>query len=78
MLTSKQAAQSTARSCTVSSANTFTDPTAGGDSGDLFQVDGLLVEATPLKSILEVKVSGQPPGLLAVRESAQRTCQLVA
>ncbi|XP_052564824.1 uncharacterized protein LOC128093120 [Culex pipiens pallens] len=68
----------TARSCTVSSANTFTDPTAGGDSGNLFQADGLLVEATPLKSILEVKVGGQPPGLLAVRESAQGTCQLVA
>ncbi|XP_052561942.1 uncharacterized protein LOC128092340 [Culex pipiens pallens] len=42
------------------------------------QADGLLVEATPLKSILEVKVGGQPPGLLAVRESAQGTCQLVA
>ncbi|EDS44897.1 40S ribosomal protein S2 [Culex quinquefasciatus] len=69
---------STARNCTVSSANTFTDPTAGGDSGDLFQADGLLVEATPLKSILEVKVGGQPPGLLAVHESAQGTFQLVA
>ncbi|XP_039448862.1 uncharacterized protein LOC120427972 [Culex pipiens pallens] len=53
---------STARNCSVSSANTFTDPTAGGDSVDLFQADGLLVEATPLKSILEVKIGGQPPG----------------
>ncbi|XP_039446614.1 uncharacterized protein LOC120426008 isoform X1 [Culex pipiens pallens] len=72
---------STARNCTVSSANNFTDPTDGGDSGDLFQADGLLVEVTPLKSILEVKFGGQPPGraeLLAVRESAQGTCKLVA
>ncbi|EDS32723.1 papilin [Culex quinquefasciatus] len=39
---------STARNCSMSSVNTFTDPTANGDSGDLFRADGLLVEANPL------------------------------
>ncbi|XP_038122794.1 uncharacterized protein LOC119771196 [Culex quinquefasciatus] len=69
--------KSTVHKCNVSSINTFTDLTAGGDSGDLFQADGLLVEATPLKSILEVKIGGRGE-LLAVRESVQGTCQLAA
>ncbi|XP_052564040.1 uncharacterized protein LOC120418137 isoform X2 [Culex pipiens pallens] len=52
--------------CSVSSANVLTSLTAGVDSvppagrtkgGNPFKVDGLLWEAAPLKSILEVEVA---------------------
>ncbi|EDS32806.1 serrate protein [Culex quinquefasciatus] len=57
---------STPRDCSVSSANSLTEAVRllaeilsrqqGVQSGDSFQADGLLAEAAPLKSILEVKV----------------------